>query len=76
MPSTLLLEVVGHRWTLYFACDRGADIDLFGPLDIGGTQTLTDAYGLAASLQAAKEWIEGPFRQQVEEWFVSDRIIE
>ena len=74
IPSTLLIEVVGHRWTLWFACDADTEISLFGPLDIGSTQRLTELYLLIAVLKDIKVWMEGDFRKAIQRWFISDKL--
>ncbi|RWA05854.1 hypothetical protein EKO27_g9257 [Xylaria grammica] len=66
LPSTLLVEAVGHAWQPYFACNRGPAIDVYGPLGIGWTGNITDAYVLVASLEAIKDWVETAFYAGVE----------
>jgi hypothetical protein len=53
----------GHAWTLYFACDRGSRIEILGPIDLGGTRTLSFTYSLFAALQELCRWVDGPFRR-------------
>ncbi|RYP34434.1 hypothetical protein DL766_002955 [Monosporascus sp. MC13-8B] len=76
LPSTLLIEVVNHEWRLYFTCDRGASIDLYGPLSIGSTRHLTEAYALVASLEAIKEWIETTFREGMDRWLMCNELLD
>lgn len=56
--SLLLIQVVGHVWQIYFACNMGTHIDLYGPMTIGSTENITLIYALLSSLQSIKAWIE------------------
>lgn len=58
-----LLLCHGHLWFLYFACDRGSEIEVLGPISLGGTQTLPLTYSLFAALQEICRWVDGPFRR-------------
>ncbi|KAL8290981.1 hypothetical protein RB601_003667 [Gaeumannomyces tritici] len=51
-----------HAWKLYFACDRGHEIEIIGPITIGSTDTLDSAYSLFAVLVEICKWVEGPYR--------------
>ena len=57
LPPALLLEVVNHEWRLYFAYDRGTSIVLYGPLSVGSTRDLIEAYILIAVLKVIKGWM-------------------
>lgn len=70
LPSTLLIEVVGHLWRVYFVCDRSTSIDLYGPFPIGSTGDLVGLYGLVASLKAIKAWIETAFSVGMSQWLM------
>ncbi|KAI1144839.1 hypothetical protein F4825DRAFT_302535 [Nemania diffusa] len=58
IPSTLLITVAQYNWQLYFACDRGDSIGVYGPFKIGSMANLIESYALRASLKAIKRWIE------------------
>ncbi|GAP90212.1 putative methyltransferase type 11 [Rosellinia necatrix] len=75
LPSTLLIEVANHDWRLFFACDRRTSIDIYGPLTIGSTRYLTEAFALVASLEAIKEWIETTFSNGMRSWFMCDEFM-
>ncbi|KAI0467057.1 hypothetical protein F4859DRAFT_518487 [Xylaria cf. heliscus] len=74
LPSTLLLEVINHKWNLYFACDQGNCIDLYGPLEIGATMYITEVYTLVASLQAIRAWAETTFANGIGQWLMYDKL--
>ncbi|KAI0446722.1 hypothetical protein F4803DRAFT_502130 [Xylaria telfairii] len=74
LPTTLLIKVVNHEWRLYFACDRGSCIEACGPLSIGSTSNLMDAYVLLTALEEIKDWIETTFREGLETWFMCDTL--
>ncbi|RWA12467.1 hypothetical protein EKO27_g2644 [Xylaria grammica] len=76
MPSTLLIEVAGHSWQLYFACDEGRSISLYGPLTIGSTSTLVDLYMLHTSLTMIREWILTTFYKGMQQWLMSDELVD
>jgi hypothetical protein len=67
--SLPLIVTTGHDWQVYFACDRDNSIEMYGPLRMGSTATLLDAYVLLASLSSLKEWIETTFYQAMRDWF-------
>lgn len=69
MVSLPLVVVTGHEWQIYFACDRDTSIDVYGPLSMGSTATLLDAYVLLSCLLRLKEWIETTFYQALKDWF-------
>ncbi|KAG9249466.1 uncharacterized protein F5Z01DRAFT_596430, partial [Emericellopsis atlantica] len=63
IPSSLLIQVVDHDWTLFFACDNASAITLHGPTKIGSTTSLEEARALVASLEVIKAWMETTFRE-------------
>ncbi|KAI3326525.1 hypothetical protein HD806DRAFT_520368 [Xylariaceae sp. AK1471] len=75
LPSTLLIEVANHDWRLFFACDRRTSIDIYGPLTIGSTRYLTEAFALVAALEAIKEWMETVFSNGMDSWFMCDELM-
>ncbi|KAI3320536.1 hypothetical protein HD806DRAFT_235445 [Xylariaceae sp. AK1471] len=75
IPSTLLIQVINHKWQLYFVCDRTSWIDLYGPLDIGSAEDILDAYALIATLEAIKEWMQTTFLKSLEKYFACDEIL-
>ncbi|KAI0405862.1 hypothetical protein F4802DRAFT_560995 [Xylaria palmicola] len=76
IPSTLLIEVVNHNWQLYFACDQGQSINVYGPLTIGSTENLVDAYMLYASLSIIKDWIQTTFYEGMQKWLMCDTLLQ
>ncbi|KAI0448640.1 hypothetical protein F5B21DRAFT_496908 [Xylaria acuta] len=69
LVSLPLIQAVGHVWRIYFACDMGTRIDLYGPMTIGSTETITSIYALLSSLQSIKAWIETTFQDAMKKWF-------
>jgi hypothetical protein len=54
-----------ERWELYFACQKevkGGGADLCGPIDIGDTTTVQDAYMVLAVLRVLVHWTDTTFR--------------
>jgi hypothetical protein len=66
-----LIVVVGHSWDMYFTVfdNAGRSITIYGPVKMGGTETILDTYALVASLKALREWIKTTFKEAMEEWF-------
>jgi hypothetical protein len=65
-----LLLVTGHQWRLYFACDRGYRIEILESLLIGESDRLDRIYKIVASLRALARWVQGPYREWIEESFL------
>ncbi|KAI1424477.1 hypothetical protein F5Y12DRAFT_751993 [Xylaria sp. FL1777] len=76
LPSTLFIEIINHQWRLYFVCDRGTYIDIYGPLEIGTTIYITEAYVIVASLQAIKAWAETTFANGMTQWLMCDKLVQ
>ncbi|KAI8945165.1 hypothetical protein F4801DRAFT_569395 [Xylaria longipes] len=76
LPSTLLIQVANNEWRLYFACDRGRCIELYGPLKIGSTVSLLEAYVLTACLRAIKKWIKTEFYKGIKMWLMCDELLD
>lgn len=74
LVSVPLVEVVAHEWFIYFACDSGRSIDIYGPLHIGSTQSMLEVYTLLTCLEAVKEWIETSFYTAIKDWFLAEQI--
>lgn len=70
LVSVPLVQVVGHNWYVYFACDRGASLDIYGPVTLGSTDGILSMYALLSSLGALKEWAQKTFCTSIEEWFL------
>ncbi|KAK7739072.1 hypothetical protein SLS53_005970 [Cytospora paraplurivora] len=70
LVSVPLIQVVGHSWHVYFACDVGTSVDIFGPIGLGSTDGLMSLYVLLSSLEAIKEWAESTFHAGMETWFL------
>ncbi|KAI0146815.1 hypothetical protein GGR57DRAFT_478399 [Xylariaceae sp. FL1272] len=69
LVSLPLIQVVGHQWHVYFACDEGKSIKMYGPVSLGSTESLMSIYALFTSLQAIKVWIETEFYDGMKAWF-------
>lgn len=67
LPFVPLLLVVGKNWELFFGFDNEDNIEVLGPLQIGGTGTMVDAYRLLAVLRLLADWVAGGFRDWVED---------
>ncbi|GAP91801.1 hypothetical protein SAMD00023353_6700460 [Rosellinia necatrix] len=67
--SLPLIRVVGHQWHVFFACDGGDSITIYGPISLGSTDDLISLYVLFASLKAIKAWIESEFYEGMKAWF-------
>lgn len=76
LPSTSLIKAVGQEWRLFFCCHKGSSVVMYGPLTIGSTEPIIDAYALIASLEAVKEWMETTFLTGVERWLLCDAVLE
>lgn len=70
--SVPLIQVVGHQWQVYFAQDMGASLNIHGPVPLGSTASILQIYGLLASLEAVKQWIEGAFCTGLEAWLMPE----
>ncbi|KAI1124007.1 hypothetical protein F5Y10DRAFT_250670 [Nemania abortiva] len=70
--SIPLIVATGYQWQIYFACDRDTSIELYGPLTMGSTATILDAYALLFSLQEIKKWVETKFYTAMKFWFQCD----
>ncbi|KAK1983505.1 hypothetical protein LZ30DRAFT_479723 [Colletotrichum cereale] len=55
-PILPVISVVGHHWDLYLAEDKGDQIIIHGPLQIGTTDGITDMYSLLECLQMLVGW--------------------
>lgn len=53
-----LIQVVGHVWHMYYACDLGNSITIYGPVSLGLTGDLMAMYALFTFLRPVKLWIE------------------
>ncbi|KAK8124250.1 uncharacterized protein PG998_000009 [Apiospora kogelbergensis] len=69
-----LIQVVGHRWTIHFACDQGDRGVIYTGFEIGSTWSLRDAFVLVSSLRAIRSWIETRFRASMEMWFCNNEM--
>ncbi|KAI0105709.1 hypothetical protein GGR51DRAFT_560181 [Nemania sp. FL0031] len=65
-----LIQIVGHSWQLYFACDLEESIRIYGPLPIGSTDSILSIYVLMKSLEAIRKWIEDTFYNNMKSWFM------
>ncbi|KAI0868227.1 hypothetical protein GGS24DRAFT_223891 [Hypoxylon argillaceum] len=74
LVSVPLIEVVAHEWFMYFACDSGQSIDVYGPLQIGSTQSMLEVYSLLTCLEYVKQWIETSFYTAIKDWFLKEQI--
>ncbi|KAI0467081.1 hypothetical protein F4859DRAFT_495689 [Xylaria cf. heliscus] len=67
-----LIKVVGPIWNIYFACDLGSRICIYGPMPIGSTEDVTSTYSLITCLVAIQEWTEITFFEAMKKWFMCD----
>ncbi|KAJ8128417.1 hypothetical protein O1611_g5219 [Lasiodiplodia mahajangana] len=65
-PVIPVLIVEAALWELYFAFDMGSHYDVCGPVTIGGTRELSEAYRLLAVLRILAHWMETDFSKWVE----------
>ncbi|KAG6354871.1 hypothetical protein INS49_003952 [Diaporthe citri] len=70
LVSMPLVQVRGHQWNVFFACDRGTSIDVYGPLSLGSTDRITSIYNLLRSLEAMKRWVVGTYYDSMKQWFL------
>ncbi|KAI1331785.1 hypothetical protein F5Y16DRAFT_422217 [Xylariaceae sp. FL0255] len=61
LPFMPILLVDGVSWDLYFAFNESSAYDICGPLTIGDTRTLTNAYSLLAVLRDIANWFSIDF---------------
>ncbi|POS75351.1 hypothetical protein DHEL01_v206248 [Diaporthe helianthi] len=72
LVSVPVIQVVGHQWQVYFAQDMGESIIIHGPIPLGSTANILSIYGLLASLEAVKQWVEGAFCTGLEAWLTPE----
>ncbi|KAJ8126508.1 hypothetical protein O1611_g7131 [Lasiodiplodia mahajangana] len=70
-----LIQIFGHNWQLYFACDMEESIHIYGPLPIGSTDSILSIYVLMKSLGAIREWVESTFYGNMKSWFMCNSDI-
>ncbi|KAI0411001.1 hypothetical protein F5X98DRAFT_358294 [Xylaria grammica] len=70
LVSVPLIQVVGHQWQIYFACEKGANINIYGLVSLGSTQDIASLYSLVTSLEALQRWIQTNFYHGIQEWFM------
>ncbi|KAI0813165.1 hypothetical protein GGR55DRAFT_687995 [Xylaria sp. FL0064] len=73
LVSVPLIEVIAHGWFMYFACDSGWSIDIYGPLQIGSTRSILEMYSLFTCLEHVKQWIETSFYRAMQVWFLEEQ---
>ncbi|KAH7112688.1 hypothetical protein EDB81DRAFT_735162 [Dactylonectria macrodidyma] len=56
-----VIIVVEHDWKLFFACDRGNQIDIIGHINIGDTKSLAGLFIIVAVVRRLSTWIEKDF---------------
>lgn len=61
-PVLPVLLVVAHSWELWFAFSEATGIRVCGPVQIGSTENLEDAYRLLAVLRILADWMTSEFR--------------
>lgn len=72
LVSVPLVQVIGHTWHVYFACDRGTSIDVYGPVGLGSTESILSIYALLGSLEAMRDWVETTFYSSLQSWFMCE----
>lgn len=65
-PALPLILAEGAAWNLYFACNTPSQITIVGPLKIGSTDMLHDAFRVVTVLERLGRWVEEPYRRWVE----------
>lgn len=70
LVSIPLVQVRGHQWNMFFACDRGSSIDVFGPVSLGSTDRILSIYALLRSLEALRDWVVGTYHTSMKQWFL------
>lgn len=65
IPCLPVMLVVGDDWQLWFVIDKPTHTDVCGPVHVGKTSGLDDAYRLLATLRLLAGWMEGGFREWV-----------
>ncbi|KAI0407331.1 hypothetical protein F4802DRAFT_555051 [Xylaria palmicola] len=66
LPFVPILLVDRGNWEVHFAFDSESRYDICGPIDMGNTKSLKDAYRLLAGLRDLTEWMATEFRAWVE----------
>lgn len=64
-PPVPLILAIDESWELWFAVYSMAGTCIYGPVKIGGTGSLTEAYTLLGVLRLLVGWVQGPFRDWV-----------
>lgn len=72
LVSVPIIQVISHQWHIYFCCDAGTSIEVYGPVSLGSTEDLVSTYILLSCLEALKSWITDTFRKSIGEWFLCD----
>ena len=67
LPFLPILLVVCENWELHFAFDKGSEFEVCGPLEVGSTVTVDGSYRLLAVARLLAGWVDGEFRQWVEQ---------
>ncbi|TGJ80086.1 hypothetical protein E0Z10_g8676 [Xylaria hypoxylon] len=66
LPFVPILLVDRGSWEVYFAFDDRSRYDICGPIEMGNTKSLKDAYRLLAGLRDLTQWMATEFRVWVE----------
>lgn len=67
LPMLPMLLALSDVWDCYFACRVPGMIQIVGPLRVGSTASLAEAYQLHAVLQEISRYVDQDFRQWVEQ---------
>ncbi|KAJ8126387.1 hypothetical protein O1611_g7251 [Lasiodiplodia mahajangana] len=70
LVSVPLIQVAGHDWNLYFACDSVSSISMYGPISLGSTRNILDLYALITCLLLIQDWVETTFYERIRTWFL------
>ncbi|KAI1735978.1 hypothetical protein F4680DRAFT_452430 [Xylaria scruposa] len=60
-----VIKICDHNWIMYYACDSGYSVDMYGPMRLGSTHSVLDASVLISSLQLLKQWIKTHFYARI-----------
>ncbi|KAI0549001.1 hypothetical protein F4679DRAFT_548612, partial [Xylaria curta] len=56
-----IIKICDHNWIMYYACDSGHSMDMYGPIRLGSSHSVLDADVLIYSLRRLKGWIKNHF---------------
>ncbi|KAI1753560.1 hypothetical protein F4782DRAFT_81127 [Xylaria castorea] len=63
-----VVTAAGHIWHIYLEFFDDGPITVYGPINLGSTESLLSTYTLVVSPRAIQEWIQTTFLKAMEEW--------